>query len=330
MESRRRRPLVVDEERLLDVLAQAQAQGFLGAHVPLIDHLANGFGFTDIITRERTATVVDLGSGGGVPALVQQLIEDGLLDGSQKTVTGHNLATNCRGFSVRNREVIVPSDKPLMEKAGFAILRSNFFDSALMKKSVISADFRNKYLQDPEHPNCFSARAIVFEGPEDYRARIDDPSLDIDANCILVVRNVGPVGYPGSAEVVNMLPPKRLLQRGINCLPTLGDGRQSGTSGSPSILHISPEAAVGGGLALLQTGDLIRVDLENHRVDVQLSAEELAARRAQLQTRIPPNQTPWQEIYRNTVSQLDTGAVMETAETYVRILDDHPVGRHSH
>ncbi|MBB5213009.1 IlvD/Edd family dehydratase [Microbulbifer hydrolyticus] len=267
---------------------------------------------------------------GGVPALMKQLIEDGLIDGTQKTVTGHSLAHNCEHFSVRNRDVIFPTAQPLMENAGFAIMRSNFFDSALMKKSVINPDFRKKYLQNPDHPNCFSARAIVFEGPEDYRARIDDPTLDIDEHCILVVRNVGPVGYPGSAEVVNMLPPKRLVKQGINCLPTLGDGRQSGTSGSPSILHISPEAAVGGGIALLKTGDWIEVNLATHRVDVKLSDEELAERRQQAHIPVPVNQTPWQEIYRNSVSPLDTGAVMETEEEYVRILDEHPVGRHSH
>lgn len=267
---------------------------------------------------------------GGVPALIKQLIEDDLIDGSQMTVTGHSLEHNCAYFSVRNRDVIFPTETPLMEKAGFAIMRSNFFDSALMKKSVINDDFRSKYLKDPQRPNCFTARAIVFEGPEDYRARIDDPALDIDEHCILVVRNVGPVGYPGSAEVVNMLPPKRLVKAGISCLPTLGDGRQSGTSGSPSILHISPEAAAGGGIALLATGDMIEVDLDGHRVDVKLNAEELAARRAQLQQPLLHNQTPWQEIYRNTVSQLESGAVMETKEEYVRILDTHPVGRHSH
>ncbi|WP_105102887.1 IlvD/Edd family dehydratase [Microbulbifer pacificus] len=267
---------------------------------------------------------------GGVPALLNQLIRDGLIDGSQNTVTGHSLAHNCEAFPVRNREVIFPTDKPLMEKAGFAIMRGNFFDSALMKKSVISPGFREKYLSDPRHPLCFTARAIVFEGPEDYRARIDDPALDIDEHCILVIRNVGPVGYPGSAEVVNMLPPARLVKRGINCLPTMGDGRQSGTSGSPSILHIVPESVTGGGLALLQTGDGIRVDLANHRVDLLLSDEALTERRRHLQGTQLVNQTPWQEIYRKTVSPLSTGAVMETDEEFIRVLDAHPVGRHSH
>ncbi|GAB2516348.1 IlvD/Edd family dehydratase [Microbulbifer agarilyticus] len=267
---------------------------------------------------------------GGVPALLQQLIADGLIDGNQNTVTGQPIAHNCEGFQVRNRDVIFPTEKPLMEKAGFAIMRGNFFDSGLMKKSVITDAFREKYLAHPDHPQCFTARAIVFDGPEDYRARIDDPTLDIDEQCILAIRNVGPIGYPGSAEVVNMLPPKRLVKQGITCLPTLGDGRQSGTSGSPSILHIAPEAAAGGGIALLKTGDQIRVDIANHRVDVLVSNEELAERRNALQ--VPPlvNQTPWQEIYRNSVSQLDTGAVLETKEEYVRILDEHPVGRHSH
>lgn len=267
---------------------------------------------------------------GGVPALLNQLIGDGLIDGSQNTVTGHSLAHNCEPFCVRNRDVIFPTSQPLMQKAGFAIMRGNFFESALMKKSVISPGFRQKYLANPEHPDCFTARVIVFEGPEDYRARIDDPALDIDEQCILVVRNVGPVGYPGSAEVVNMLPPKRLVKQGINCLPTMGDGRQSGTSGSPSILHISPEAATGGGIALLQTGDRIRVDLTGHRVDVLLTEKELAERRGRMQAPPLVNQTPWQEIYRKSVSQLDTGAVMATDEEFVRILDEHPVGRHSH
>lgn len=267
---------------------------------------------------------------GGVPALLNQLIGDGLIDGSQNTVTGHSLAHNCEPFPVRNRDVIFPTDKPLMQKAGFAIMRGNFFDSALMKKSVISPAFRAKYLVNPEHPECFTARAIVFEGPEDYRARIDDPALDIDEHCMLIIRNVGPVGYPGSAEVVNMLPPRRLVKQGITCLPTMGDGRQSGTSGSPSILHIAPEAATGGGIALLQTGDRIRVNLADHRVDVLLTEEELTERRNHVKAPSLVNQTPWQEIYRRTVSQLDTGAVLETDEEFVRILDNHPVGRHSH
>ncbi|MBY6190699.1 dihydroxy-acid dehydratase family protein [Microbulbifer agarilyticus] len=267
---------------------------------------------------------------GGVPALLRQMIADGLIDGNQNTVTGKSIAHNCEGFRVRNRDVIFPTEEPLMEKAGFAIMRGNFFDSGLMKKSVITDAFREKYLSHPDHPQCFIARAIVFDGPEDYRARIDDPALDIDEHCILAIRNVGPIGYPGSAEVVNMLPPKRLVKQGITCLPTLGDGRQSGTSGSPSILHIAPEAAAGGGIALVKTGDQIRVDIANHRVDVLVSDAELAERRNALQALPLVNQTPWQEIYRNTVSQLDTGAVMETEEEYVRILDEHPVGRHSH
>lgn len=209
-------------------------------------------------------------------------------------------------------------------------MRGNLFDSAVMKTSVISARFRERYLSDPEDPDAFVARAVVFEGPEDYHDRIDDPSLEIDDDCILVMRNCGPVGFPGSAEVVNMQPPASLLRQGVESLPTMGDGRQSGTADSPSILNASPEAVVGGGLGILETGDRIRVDLRQCRVDVLLDEEEIERRRAAYVPSIPVSQTPWQELYRETVGQLSTGGCMELALRYQDVSGTHGVPRHSH
>jgi len=210
------------------------------------------------------------------------------------------------------------------------VLSGNLFDSAIMKMSVISAEFRTRYLSDPKSPNAFEGKAVVFEGPEDYHSRIEDPSLDIDDQCILVIRNTGTLGYPGSAEVVNMQPPSALLKRGITSLPTLGDGRQSGTADSPSILNASPEAVAGGNLAILRTGDRIRVDLKNARVDVLLSDEEIAARRKALRPPKLENQTPWQELYRSSVGQLETGGCMEFALKYQDLVHVKGLPRHSH
>jgi dihydroxy-acid dehydratase len=226
--------------------------------------------------------------------------------------------------------VIRPFERALVADAGFMVLTGNLFESAIMKTSVISQEFRSRYLEDPEHPGVFEGRAVVFEGPEDYRRRIDDPSLHIDDACILVTRGNGPVGYPGSAEVVNMQPPADLIKRGVHALPCLGDGRQSGTSGSPSILNASPEAAVGGGLALLRTGDTIRVDLVAGRVDVMLSEEELEERRRGDRPEIPESQTPWQEIQRSMVGQMSTGMTLEPAVAYQRIAATKGVPRHNH
>jgi dihydroxy-acid dehydratase len=229
--------------------------------------------------------------------------------------------------------VIRRIEDPLLDDAGFAVLGGNLFDSAVMKTSVISPEFRERFLSDPEHPNVFTGRAIVFDGPEDYRRRIDDPALDIDAGCILIMRGAGPVGFPGSAEVVNMQPPASLIKRGVPALPCLGDGRQSGTSGSPSILNASPEAAVGSGLALLRTGDRVRIDLDARTVDVLLSEEEMAERRQELQANpypVPAAQTPWQEIQRSMVTQLATGMVLEPAVAYQRVAQTSGVPRHSH
>ena len=209
-------------------------------------------------------------------------------------------------------------------------MRSNFFDRAVMKTSVIDAEFRSRYLSDPARPNVFEGRIVVFEGPEDYHERIDDPALGVDVQTILVIRNCGPVGYPGAAEVVNMQPPAALISAGIRSLPTLGDGRQSGTSGSPSILNVSPEAAVGGGIALLVTGDRLRIDLNAKRVDVLLSDEEMAARRAAWQPPKLVNQTPWQEMARHYVGQLAEGGCLELQSQYSDIITKFGEARHNH
>ena len=211
------------------------------------------------------------------------------------------------------------------------MLSGNFFDSAIMKMSVVGEAFRQTYLAEPGKENSFEARAIVFEGPEDYHARIDDPALDIDERCILVIRGAGPVGYPGSAEVVNMAPPAALIKKGIDSLPCLGDGRQSGTSASPSILNMSPEAAVGGGLALLKTNDRLRVDLNARSVDVLLDDGELERRRAEWTPNLPPAQTPWQELYRQLVGQLSTGGCLEPATLHLKVIArEGGIPRHSH
>ncbi|MBX5453499.1 MAG: dihydroxy-acid dehydratase family protein [Acidobacteriia bacterium] len=267
---------------------------------------------------------------GGVPVVMKELLKAGKLHGDVMTVTGKTLAENLKDVPEPDGEVIRPYHKPLREAAGVVVMRSNFFNTAIMKMSVISDEFRKRYLSNPEHPNVFECKALVFEGPEDYHAHIEDPDLGVDENTILVIRNCGPIGYPGSAEVVNMQPPASLLKRGITDLPTMGDGRQSGTSGSPSILHISPEAAVGGGLALLKCWDRIRIDLNNRRVDVLLSEEELAARRAALKLPELKNQTPWEEIYRSMTGQLETGACLEPATLYLNIIETRGEARDNH
>jgi dihydroxy-acid dehydratase len=250
------------------------------------------------------------------------LIEDAM------TVSGKTIGENCRDAHVQDHKVIRPYDDPLMAKAGFIVIGGNLFDSALMKTSVISDAFRAKYLSTPGSENKFEGRAIVFDGPEDYHDRINDPTLEIDDNCMLFIRGCGPVGYPGSAEVVNMLPPDALVQTGVMELPCIGDGRQSGTSASPSILNASPESAVGGGLAILETGDRVRIDLNARRVDVLVSDDELQKRREALTPPELEHQTPWQEIYRSTVGQLDTGACLEIATRYHGVAAKIP--RHSH
>ncbi|GIX14199.1 MAG: dihydroxy-acid dehydratase [Paracoccaceae bacterium] len=264
---------------------------------------------------------------GGVPAVMGEMLAAGLLHGDAATVTGRTVAGNVAGRR-GDGAVIRPVTDPIRENAGFLVLSGNLFDSALMKTSVISDDFRRRFLSRPGSEGVMEARAIVFEGPEDYHARINDPALRIDEGCMLFIRNVGPVGYPGSAEVVNMQPPDALLRAGITHLPTAGDGRQSGTSESPSILNASPEAAVGGGLALLETGDRVRLDIPARRLDALVPEAEWAARRAARKPEIPPSQTPWQELYRAHVGQLATGACLDFATAYQRVGRTMP--RHNH
>ena len=265
---------------------------------------------------------------GGVPAVLCELAGKDKLHLDVMTVNGKTLGENIAGKESKDRRVIKAYDEPLMEEAGFVVLSGNLFDAAIMKTSVISPWFRETYLERAGDENAFEVRAIVFEGPEDYHARINDAGLNIDENCVLVIRNVGPIGYPGSAEVVNMQPPDALIKAGIRELPTIGDGRQSGTSGSPSILNAAPEAATGSGLAILQTGDTVRVDLNQCSIDMLVDADELATRRSAYQPPELPNHTPWQEIYRSTVSQLDSGGVIELATKYHDVRQHIP--RHSH
>lgn len=268
---------------------------------------------------------------GGVPAVMFELQKAGRLHENCATVSGKTIGDIVRTAITSDREVIYPYDEPLKHGAGFIVLSGNFFDSAIMKMSVVGEAFRSTYLSEPGAENTFEARAIVFEGPEDYHARINDPSLEIDERCILVIRGAGTVGYPGSAEVVNMAPPAELIKKGIDSLPCLGDGRQSGTSASPSILNMSPEAAVGGGLALLRTNDRLRVDLNNRSVNVLVSDEELAERRRDWKPSYPASQTPWQELYRQLVGQLSTGGCLEPATLHLRVIArEGGEPRHSH
>src|SRR5215475_12208936 len=272
----------------------------------------------------------DLYRAGGVPAVMGELLRAGKRDPEALTASGRTIGDAVRDKLATDRRVIRPYDEPLARDAGFLMLSGNLFDSAVMKTSVITPDFRRAYLSDPADPDAFVARAIVFEGPEDYQARINDPALGIDRDCILVMRNVGPVGYPGSAEVVNMQPPGHLIREGVLSLPTLGDGRQSGTSASPSILHASPEAARGGGLALLRTGDRIRVDLGRKRVDLLASRDEIELRRRRGQSLEMIDETPWQEIYRRLVGSLSEGACLELGLKFRDIVGKHEAPRHSH
>jgi xylonate dehydratase len=257
---------------------------------------------------------------GGLPAVMRQLFKAGKGHADALTINGKSFGDNVRQAKVQDADVIKPYKQPMKKQAGFRVLSGNLFDSAIMKTSVISEDFRKRYLSNPKDPDAFEGRAVVFEGPEDYHKRIDDPKLKIDEHTVLFIRGVGPIGYPGSAEVVNMQPPAALIKKGITSLPCIGDGRQSGTSGSPSILNASPEAAAGGGLALLQTGDRVRVDLRKGTANILISRTELAKRRAKLEKQggfpYPKSQTPWQEIQRSMVDQLSDGMVLKPAVKY--------------
>jgi dihydroxy-acid dehydratase len=296
-----------------------------GLHIPLLVDLQPAGRFLG----------EDFHRAGGVPGVIAELMAAGALPNPQAlTVSGLTIAEAYAGAQVDDPEVIRPFAQPLKPAAGFLNLKGNLFDSAIMKTSVIAAEFRDRYLSNPDDPDAFEGRAIVFEGPEDYHHRIDDPALEIDARCILVIRGTGPIGYPGSAEVVNMQPPAALIKQGITTLPCIGDGRQSGTSGSPSILNASPEAAAMGGLALVRSGDRIRIDLRLGKADLLVPQAELDARRAALVAQggfpYPGHQTPWQEIQRGMVDQLADGMVLKPALKYQRIATTKGVPRDNH
>jgi dihydroxy-acid dehydratase len=251
-----------------------------------------------------------------------------------RTVNGRTIGENCRGAVIEDERVIRPFQSPIMENAGFIVLKGNLFDAAIMKTSVISREFRERYLSNPLDPDAFEGTAIVFDGPEDYHRRIDDPILNITASSVLFMRGAGPIGYPGAAEVVNMRPPNYLISEGVAAIPCVGDGRQSGTSGSASILNASPEAAANGALALLRSGDRVRIDLRRGTADVLIDETELTARRRALAESggyaYPESQTPWQEIQRAVVGQLDTGAILEGAQKYQRIAQTRGLPRDNH
>jgi dihydroxy-acid dehydratase len=308
----------------------------LGIDLPIEEWQASGRDIPLLVNLQPAGEYLgeDFYRAGGVPAVVNQLIGHGLIHEDARTANGRSIGENCRGTPTLDERVIRPYDRPLREKAGFLVLTGNLFHSAIMKTSVISEEFRARYLSDPDDPEAFEGRAVVFDGPEDYHAHIDEPSLAVTDTDILVMRGAGPVGYPGAAEVVNMRPPAYLITQGVHALPCIGDGRQSGTSGSASILNASPEAAAGGNLALLRTGDRLRVDMRGGRVDMLVSEAEIAERRAALQAaggyRFPASQTPWQEMQRASVGSLQDGAVLESAVGYQRIAQTMGLPRDSH
>jgi dihydroxy-acid dehydratase len=270
---------------------------------------------------------------GGVPAVVHELMKKKLVHEDALTVNGKTFGQNCASKATDDHDVIFPIEKPMKEEAGFIVLKGNLFNNAVMKTSVIGEEFRKRYLSNPKDPEAFEGRAIVFDGPEDYHHRIDDPALKIDEHCMLFIRGTGPIGYPGGAEVVNMQPPSYLLKKGVHALPCIGDGRQSGTSGSPSILNASPEAAAGGGLALLRTGDKVRIDLKKRTADILIGEAELAERRAALEKHpyaFPRSQTPWQEIQRQMVAQFDEGMVLKPAVGFQKLAQTAGVPRDNH
>ncbi|ADL02257.1 IlvD/Edd family dehydratase [Brevundimonas subvibrioides] len=307
-----------------------------GVELPIEAWQTQGHAVPLLVNLQPAGTYLgeDFHQAGGVPAVVRQLMRRGLIREEAMTVNGRTIGDNCRDAEIQLPDVIRTMEEPLVEDAGFLVLGGNLFDSAIMKTSVIAAEFRERYLSNPADPNAFEGPAVVFDGPEDYHHRIDDPTTGITERSILFMRGAGPIGYPGAAEVVNMRPPAHLIREGVHALACIGDGRQSGTSGSPSILNASPEAAAGGNLALLRTGDPVRVDLNTCRVDVLISDADLSERRAALEAaggfQIPPSQTPWQEMQRGAVGQLGTGAVLEPAIKYHRIIDRFGNPRDNH
>ena len=291
-----------------------------GEEIPLLvnlqpagDHLGEGFF-----------------QAGGVPVVMKELSKQNKINNGAMTITGKTVADNLANIKKTENEIIKNYEAPMKDKAGFLVLRSNFFDTAIMKMSVVSEEFKKRYLSDNEHPMQFTARAIVFDGPEHYHNEINNPELNIDENCILIIRGCGPIGYPGSAEVVNMQPPDHLLKKGISALPCLGDGRQSGTSESASILNVSPEAAAGGKIAIIQNNDLVKVDLIEKRVDVMIDQSIIDERMQKIQFKFPANQTPWQEIARNYVGQLSDGACLNTKEEYFDVSKTKGIPRDNH
>lgn len=301
-----------------------------GVEITAADWMEHGYDLPLIVDMQPAGRFLGerFHRAGGVPSVMWELLQQGVLDGDCLSVTGETVAENVGARPARDREVIRPFAEPLKEKAGFLVLSGNLFDFGIMKTSVISEEFRGRYLSNPEAPGTFEARAVVFEGGDDYHHRIDDPALNIDENCILVMRGAGPQGWPGSAEVVNMQPPAALIQRGVQWLPTLGDGRQSGTSDSPSILNCSPESAVGGGLSWLRTGDTIRIDVVKGTCNALVSDEEIARRKAEPLPPVPPSNTPWEELYREKTGQMGEGAVLEMAVKYRGLAAKTP--RHNH
>ena len=308
----------------------------IGVDLPIKDWETEGHKVPLLVNLQPAGEYLgeDFYRAGGVPAVVGQLIDQGMIHTDCATVNGRTIGENCSGFAIEDERVIRPFDQALVPDAGFLVLSGNLFDAAVMKTSVISPEFRDRYLSNPADPDAFEGPAVVFDGPEDYHARIDDPATGITPESLLFMRGAGPIGYPGAAEVVNMRPPSYLITEGVHALPCIGDGRQSGTSGSPSILNASPEAAAMGGLALIRTGDRVRIDLRKATANVLISDEELATRRAALEAAggfsYPASQTPWQEIQRSVVGQMSTGAILEGSEKYQRIAQTMGLPRDNH
>ena len=308
----------------------------MGVDLPLKDWETVGHKVPLLVNMQPAGEYLgeDYYRAGGLPAVISQLIDQGLIKEGAMTVNGKTMGENCKGVEIEDEKVIRPFGQPLKQEAGFLVLTGNLFDEAVMKTSVISEEFRMRYLSNPDDPEAFEGPAVVFDGPEDYHHRIDDPSVGITADTLLFMRGAGPIGYPGAAEVVNMRPPAYLITEGVSALPCIGDGRQSGTSGSPSILNASPEAAVGGGLALLKSGDRVRIDLRMGTADILVSDDEIARRRAELQNdggyHFPAHQTPWQEIQRGMVDQLGSGMVLKPAVKYQKVAQSKGTPRDNH
>jgi dihydroxy-acid dehydratase len=308
----------------------------VGAELALDDWQTHGHKVPLLVNLQPAGEYLgeDYYRAGGVPAVVAQLMRHGLIHEGVMTVNGRTMGDNCRDVPIEDERVIRPFEQPLVEEAGFIVLRGNLFDAAVMKTSVIGPEFRARYLSNPDDPNAFEGPAVVFDGPEDYHHRIDDPATGITADTLMFMRGAGPIGYPGAAEVVNMRPPAYLIREGVHALPCIGDGRQSGTSASPSILNASPEAAAGGALALIRSGDRVRMDLNTGTVNVLVSDEELTERRRALEEAggfaYPASQTPWQAMQRAVVGQLNTGAILEGAEQFQRIAQTAGLPRDNH